>query len=93
MTDQFYVSRAQAGDHAAYTALVAAYRQMVYGVCYRVTGNADDADDLAHVPSASPWLVWGVGLVCAIALFGYWRHLTRRARALSARPAAKTQAA
>jgi len=48
MNDQFYVLRAQAGDHAAYTTLVAAYRQMVYGVCYRVTGNADDADDLAH---------------------------------------------
>jgi len=28
--------------------LVAEYRQMVYGVCYRVAGNADDADDLAH---------------------------------------------
>ncbi|MHB9107168.1 MAG: sigma-70 family RNA polymerase sigma factor [Armatimonadota bacterium] len=27
---------------------MAAYRQMVYGVCYRVAGNADDADDLAH---------------------------------------------
>lgn len=48
MTDRFYVVRAQAGDHTAYTALVAAYRQMVYGVCYRVAGNADDADDLAH---------------------------------------------
>lgn len=48
MSDQYFVLRAQAGDHAAYTALVAAYRQMVYGVCYRVAGNADDADDLAH---------------------------------------------
>lgn len=48
MADRFYVLRAQAGDHTAYTALVAAYRQMVYGVCYRVVGNADDADDLAH---------------------------------------------
>jgi len=48
MSDLFYVLRAQAGDHTAYTALVAAYRQMVYGVCYRVAGNADDADDLAH---------------------------------------------
>ena len=48
MSDHYYVLRAQAGDHTAYTALVAAYRQMVYGVCYRVAGNADDADDLAH---------------------------------------------
>lgn len=31
--------------------------------------------------------------IAAIALFGYWRHLARRARALAARPAAKARAA
>ena len=33
--------------------------------------------------------------IAAVALFGYWRHLARRARALAARPraAAKTRAA
>jgi hypothetical protein len=31
--------------------------------------------------------------IAALALFGYWRHLARRARALSARPAAKARAA
>lgn len=31
--------------------------------------------------------------IAAIALFGYWRHLVRRARALAARPSAKARAA
>ena len=42
------VISAQNGDNAAFTVLVGEYRQMVYGVCYRMTGDADAADDLAH---------------------------------------------
>jgi len=48
MTDRHDVQQAQAGDYVAYTTLVAAYRQMVYGICFRMAGNADDAEDLAH---------------------------------------------
>jgi len=48
MADRQCVQRAQAGEHAAFTALVTAYRQMVYGICYRMTGHAEDAEDLAH---------------------------------------------
>lgn len=59
MTDRQQVQRAQAGDHAAFSALVVAHRRMVYGICYRMTGNADDADDLAHEAFVEAFLKLG----------------------------------
>jgi len=70
MTNLHSVRRAQAGDHAAYTALVSAYRQMVYGICYRMTGNTDDADDLAHETFVEGFLK--IGTLRDPALFGAW---------------------
>lgn len=41
------ISRAQAGDEAAFDALVRRYERQVYNLAYRMTGNYDDANDVA----------------------------------------------
>ena len=42
------VKRALDGDRAAFGQLVSHYRGMVFGLCYSMTGNAADAEDLSH---------------------------------------------
>jgi RNA polymerase sigma-70 factor, ECF subfamily len=42
------VRRCMAGDSGAWRELVRAYHQRVYGLCYRFTGNAADAEDLTQ---------------------------------------------
>ncbi|MBO8129717.1 MAG: sigma-70 family RNA polymerase sigma factor [Peptococcaceae bacterium] len=42
------VQRAQKGDVRAYEELVMLYQDRVYGLCYQLTGNYDDAQDLAQ---------------------------------------------
>lgn len=42
------IHRAQQGDPEAFTGLVEAYQRAVYNLCYRMSGNAEDAEDAAQ---------------------------------------------
>lgn len=46
--EKILVRAAQSGDRAAFGGLVERYQDMVYGVCYRMSANPIDAEDLAH---------------------------------------------
>ena len=43
-----WIVEAQKGDINAFTSLVEAYQKPVYNLCYRMLGNADDAEDAAQ---------------------------------------------
>lgn len=43
-----WVYRAQKGDADAFTQLVEAFQRPVYNLCYRMLGNAEDAEDAAQ---------------------------------------------
>lgn len=43
-----WLARAQQGDDEAFSRLVEAYQGPVYNVCYRMLGNAGDAEDAAQ---------------------------------------------
>lgn len=43
-----WIRRAQDGDEAAFARLVEAYQGSVYNLCYRMLGNARDAEDAAQ---------------------------------------------
>ena len=43
-----WLSKAQQGDPQAFTALVEAYQRPVFNLCYRMLGNAQDAEDAAQ---------------------------------------------
>ena len=46
--DTELISRAAAGDHSAFQALVERHRSMVYRVAYQFAGNHHDAEDIAQ---------------------------------------------
>src|ERR671916_3496604 len=46
--DTELISRAAAGDHSAFHALVERHRSMVYRVAYQFAGNHHDAEDIAQ---------------------------------------------
>ena len=46
--DPKWVLQAQKGDPQAFTHLVEAYQKPVYNLCYRMLGNAEDAEDSAQ---------------------------------------------
>ena len=48
MTEQEMVLRAQAGDKAAFTHLVELYQRAIYNLCYRMVGEATEAEDAAQ---------------------------------------------
>jgi len=48
MTEQDWIRRARAGDEAAFTALVETYQTAIYNVCYRMLGEAGEAEDAAQ---------------------------------------------
>jgi RNA polymerase sigma-70 factor (ECF subfamily) len=43
-----WIVQAQEGDANAFTSLVEAYQKPVYNLCYRMLGNAEDAEDAAQ---------------------------------------------
>ena len=49
------VRRAQAGDLAAYDQLVAQFQERIYGLCYHMTSNHEDANDLAQDTFVKAW--------------------------------------
>jgi RNA polymerase sigma-70 factor (ECF subfamily) len=48
MTEQELVLRAQAGDMTAFTQLMELYQRPVYNLCYRMVGEATEAEDAAQ---------------------------------------------
>ena len=46
--EQDWVWRARAGDEAAFTRLVEAYQTPIYNLCYRMLGEAGEAEDAAQ---------------------------------------------
>lgn len=85
MSDDFdwtAVARAQAGDNDAFAGLVRQYQSRVVQFCYRMTGSAQDAEDLAqecfvrlyrHLPRITPQAKFSTFL------FGIARNLTLNA--------------
>jgi len=48
VVEQNQVSRAKQGDLNAFEALIKKYQKMIYGLCLRLTGNHQAADDLTQ---------------------------------------------
>ena len=55
MTDQELVRAAQQGDQGAFARLVEANQGKIYNLCYRMTGNPDDAADLTQEAFLNAW--------------------------------------
>ena len=47
--DLALVERCKAGDRKAFESLVVRYQRPIYNAAYRVSGNADDASDIAQI--------------------------------------------
>jgi RNA polymerase sigma-70 factor, ECF subfamily len=48
MTEQETIARARKGDQLAFSALVQSYQNAIYSLCYRMLGNAAQAEDAAQ---------------------------------------------
>jgi RNA polymerase sigma-70 factor (ECF subfamily) len=48
MTEQELIARARAGDTSAFSCLVGIYSRGVYNLCYRMVGEATEAEDAAQ---------------------------------------------
>ncbi len=48
MTEAELLQRARAGDEAAFTGLVEAYQTAIFNLCYRMLGEAGEAEDAAQ---------------------------------------------
>ena len=55
MTEQELVHSAQKGDSMAFGELMQAHQDKIYTLCYRMTGNAEDAADLTQEVFLSAW--------------------------------------
>lgn len=55
MSEQELIQAARSGDQAAFAALVEANQAMVYSLAYRMTGNSEDAADLAQEAFLNAW--------------------------------------
>ena len=53
--DRTLVARAQLGDDSSYEELVRRYQQRIYGLCYHLTSNHEDATDLAQDAFVKAW--------------------------------------
>ena len=72
LTDRDLVTRAQAGDAAAFDALVERHRRAVYQVCYRFVHHHEDASDLAQEVLVRAWR--GLGRFKGDAAFSTWLY-------------------
>ena len=55
VADRTLVARAQLGDDSSYEELVRRYQQRIYGLCYHLTSNHEDATDLAQDSFVKAW--------------------------------------
>jgi RNA polymerase sigma-70 factor (ECF subfamily) len=59
LDDRPLVARAQAGDLDAYDELIQRHQQRIYGLCYHLTSNHEDANDLAQDTFLKAWKAIG----------------------------------
>ncbi|MBL9174807.1 MAG: sigma-70 family RNA polymerase sigma factor [Verrucomicrobiales bacterium] len=55
ISDRTLVARAQMGNDSAFEELVRRYQQRIYGLCYHLTSNHEDATDLAQDAFVKAW--------------------------------------
>lgn len=53
--DQLLAKKAAAGDAGAFETLVLKYQSQIYNLCFRMTGNSEDAADLAQESFLKAW--------------------------------------
>jgi len=53
--DRTLVAEAKAGDDGSYEELVRRYQPRIYGLCYHLTSNHEDASDLAQEAFVKAW--------------------------------------
>lgn len=53
--DRTLVARAKTGDDDSYEELVRRYQQRIYGLCYHLTSNHEDASDLTQEAFVKAW--------------------------------------
>jgi RNA polymerase sigma factor (sigma-70 family) len=70
--EQGLVARARAGDPAAFERLVSEHAQRAWAVCYRITGNAHDAEDALQDALIAAWQ--HLSRFRGDARFGTWLH-------------------
>jgi RNA polymerase sigma-70 factor (ECF subfamily) len=66
------VARARAGEPAAFERLVSEHAQRAWAVCYRITGNAHDAEDALQEALIAAWQ--HLSKFRGDARFGTWLH-------------------
>lgn len=80
MSDQ--LEAAQAGDEAAFGALVAPFRRELHVHCYRITGSLDDADDVLQDVLLAAWN--GLPEFAGRSSLRTWLYRTATTRSLNA---------
>lgn len=55
MTEAEFMARCAGGDTEAYGELMARYERLVFAICYRMMGNAEDARDAAQEAFSRAW--------------------------------------
>src|SRR5690606_27798684 len=66
------VRQAQAGDAAAFAALVKTYKQRIRGTAYRMTGRRDDVEDIGQEVMLR--LVSSIGQLRTVEVFETWLY-------------------
>lgn len=72
LDERALVRAAAAGSRDAFDVLVERYRRQVYQICYRFTGNHEDASDLAQDAFVRAWR--GIGRFKAEAALATWLY-------------------
>ena len=72
MTEQELVQAAQQGDQGAFSRLVEANQGKIYSLCFRMTGNPDDAADLTQEAFLNAWR--GLGKLGGQSTFSTWLY-------------------
>lgn len=72
MTETELIRAARSGDRSAFEALVTANQAMVYSLAYRMTGNPEDAADIAQEAFLNAWR--GLGSFGEQSSFSTWLY-------------------
>ena len=72
MDEASLIRAAQQGDQSAFARLVEANQGRIYSLCYRMTGNSEDAADLTQEAFLNAWR--GLGSFGGQAAFSTWLY-------------------